>query len=133
MIEHLPYSREMSLKIGLKIVLHVTGDLEASQGVRSLSPSRTRHVGFPSLDREGQEPLRAPVFHHLAELSLVFGKKTQTTSQSFTGFMMLVLNVLVEKLSSTLLVSKEKVGLASIFVTSHKIYVNIYLELPWKA
>lgn len=46
---------------------------------------------------------------------------------------MLVLNVLVEKLSSALLVSKEKVGLASIFVTSHKIYVNNYLELPWKA
>lgn len=80
MIEHLPCSREMSLKIGLKIVLHVTGDLEASQRVRSFSPSRTRHVGFPSLDRKGWgEPLRAPVFHHLAELSLVFGKKKTKT------------------------------------------------------
>lgn len=70
-------SRAMSLKkIGLKILLRATVDLEASQRARSPSPSGTRHVVLPSPDREGREALVYPSPREsLVSLSLVFGKK----------------------------------------------------------
>lgn len=119
-MEHLPYSGEMSLnKTGIKVVLHAAVDLEASQSTESPSPSRTCHVMLPSVDREGWGALvypllRASLLSPCCRTKISLWEK----SCSFPGFMMPVLNVLMEKLKSTFSVSDEKVGLTSIFVTT---------------
>lgn len=104
----------------VKGVLCATVDLEASQRVRSPSPSRTWHVVLPSLDREGQGAL---AYHSPRESLVSPSRRTKPSlwEKAFarsTGFMILDPNVLVEKLSSALLVPERKVGLASIFVTT---------------
>lgn len=119
MIEHLPHSWETSSKeIGVRVVLHATVDLEASQRIESPSPFRTCHVMLQSLS---QEEWGACVYP-LPRASLLSPScRTRTSLQekscSFTGFMTPVLNAPVEKLKSTCLLSDENVGLTSIFVT----------------
>lgn len=114
----------MGLKmIVLKIIFHDIVDVEATQGIKNPVPEDT---ACGALGRAGCRVLAYPSprefwIHHITELNLVFGGKKCC---SFTGFMMLIQYVLMEKLSSTLLASKESAGLASVFVTKSCKYLS---------
>lgn len=116
----------MGLKrIVLKIIFHDIVDVEATQRIKNPVPEET--ACGASLSGQGRMwspciPLPKGILdspHYRTKPSL-WGKKCC----SFTGFMMLIQYVLMEKLSSTLLASKESAGLASVFVTKSCKYLS---------